>query len=375
LIQKTHFDRIFNRKTVFITGHTGFIGSWLSLWLQSCGAKVVGYSLDPLSNPSMFEIIKLENYISHIFGDIRDLSHLSNCLSKYEPEFVFHLAAQSLVGVSYQIPLETLMTNIIGTANVLEAIRNQKNIKACIVMTSDKCYENREQNCAFKENDPMGGYDPYSASKGAAELVTTCYRNSFFNPSEISEHHTSIATIRAGNVIGGGDWSDDRIIPDSVRSLISKKPILVRNPNSIRPWQHVLEPVSGTLCLARKMIDGPNEFAEAWNIGPKSTNNITTVKKLVSTIINEWGEGSWEDISKKNDQIHEANFLSLDSTKAMSRLDWKPIYSINEAISKTISWYNVYYNKKQDMLSFTISQIEDYIKKASQIGVGWVNSP
>jgi CDP-glucose 4,6-dehydratase len=374
ILQKS-FDEIFTGKTVFITGHTGFIGTWLSLWMHSMGAKVIGYSLEPPTKPSLFETIELDKYITHIIGDVRDATYLRDCMSKHNPQFVFHLAAQSLVRLSYEKPIETFHTNVMGTANVLESIRNTPSVKVCIIMTSDKCYENRESNYAYKENDPIGGYDPYSASKGATELLTASYRNSFFNPNNTIECKVSIATIRAGNVIGGGDWARDRIVPDCIRALVLKQPVAIHHPNSIRPWQHVLEPILGMLILATKMSKEPSKFSEAWNFGPLISNSKTTVKEIVTQTIDEWGNGEFIDISKQNtDSLHEANLLILDSVKAMNLLGWKPVYSTREAITETIMWYKKYVEKTTNMRDFTLMQIQNYSKKAKQMDTQYSNN-
>lgn len=374
MIIQNLFDGVFRDKTVFVTGHTGFIGSWLSLWLHSLGAKVVGYALEPSTSPSLFDTLELQKFIYHIIGDVRDVGHLHDSLSKHQPEFVFSLAAQPLVRLSYEKPIETFQTNIMGTVNLLESIRTISSVRTCVVMTSDKCYENREGVHAYKESDPMGGYDPYSASKGAAELVTASYRNSFFNTSEIEKHKVSVSTIRAGNVIGGGDWSTDRIIPDCIRALTSKKSILVRHPNAIRPWQHVFEPISGMLCLAMKMYKTPTKFSEAWNFGPLS-NNQNTVKDLVDKVIQEWGEGNWLDISKQteNDK-HESNLLRLDSAKAMDLLEWQPVYLLDKAIAETISWYRSYTNRNSTIKEFSLKQIQNYIDTAKQMNIAWASN-
>ena len=277
LSSKNLFKGIYEGKTVLVTGHTGFIGSWLTLWLQSLGAKVVGYSLEPPTKPSLFETLGLENEITHTIGDIQDKQNLSDSIEKYKPEIVIHLAAQPLVRVSYEDPVETFRTNILGTVNILDSIRKSDSVSSCVVMTSDKCYQNLDANRFHKETDHLGGSDPYSASKGAAEIVTNSFRNSFFNKE-------SIATVRAGNVIGGGDWAKDRIIPDCIRALTTDKQIMVRNPSSIRPWQFVLEPISGILWLCSKLYTNPKTYSEAWNFGPNQTNKIT-VEKIVQNII------------------------------------------------------------------------------------------
>lgn len=364
------FLKVFNEKTVLVTGHTGFIGTWLCLWLKTLGAKITGYSLEPPTNPSLFETIGLEKEITSITGDIRDEDHIHECFEKCKPEFVFHLAAQPLVLRSYENPVETFETNVMGTVNLLECIRHISGVKACIILTSDKCYENRGSDYAYKENDPMGGYDPYSASKGATELITASYRRSFFKNSE--NNQVGISTVRAGNVIGGGDWSEYRIIPDCIRALVSKQPILVRNPTAVRPWQHVLEPVSGILCLATKMWEDPLHFSEAWNIGPLLSNNKVTVKEIVDMIIHEWGNGSWIDTSEKNlSAQHESNLLLLDSSKAINGLQWHPVYSVKEAIKHTISWYKAHTDHKIKMNDFSLDQINDYTKKAKELNIAW----
>lgn len=369
MVSDNLFAKTFNNESVFVTGHTGFIGSWLSFWLNSLGAKVIGYSLEPPTDKSFFQAVELEKHITHIIGDINNQEQLANSLISHKPKFVFHLAAQSLVRFSYENPIETFQTNVMGTVNILEAIRNSPSVRVGIIMTSDKCYENRELDYAYKENDPMGGYDPYSASKGAAELVTASYRNSFLNPKDFEKHKVSISTIRAGNVIGGGDWAKDRIIPDCINSLISKQPIHVRHPNAIRPWQYVLEPISGILNLATRMSQSPLEYVGAWNFGPLISKNRTTVKDLVIQIIKEWGYGEWTDISKQIDLPHEANSLMLDSTKAINLLGWHPVYSINESIAETIRWYRSYADKIPNMQNFSLEQIQKYMLKAKEMNV------
>jgi CDP-glucose 4,6-dehydratase len=347
----------FKGKTAFITGHTGFKGGWLAAWLESLGANVVGYSLDPPTNPSFFGAVGLGDRITHVKGDIRDLDHLTSVIVQHDPEYVFHLAAQPLVRRSYQIPIETFEVNVIGSLKVLEAVRCSPGVKSCVCITSDKCYENQEWVYAYRENDSMGGHDPYSASKGAAEIAISSYRRSFLNSK--SGRDISISSVRAGNVIGGGDWAEDRIIPDCIRALTFKKPLIVRNPHAIRPWQHVLDPLSGYLMLAARMVQKPEHFAGAWNFGPLSTNNVP-VRSLVEAFIKEWGSGSWQDASDNgNAEPHEANLLRLDCTKANNILGWMPIYSIPEGIKMTADWYRAYYNE-ENMYDFTISQVRSF---------------
>ena len=365
------FNGIFKNKTVFVTGHTGFIGSWLVLWLQSLSAKVIGYSLEPPTKPSLFETLSLENEITHIIGDIQDKQNLSDNIEKHKPEIVIHLAAQSLVRASYEDPSETFQTNILGAVNILDSIRKLDYVKACVIMTSDKCYQNLNSNHFHKETDPLGGNDPYSASKGAAEIITNSFRNSFFNTEKNHDKNTGIASVRAGNVIGGGDWARDRIIPDCITALTTEKKIRVRNSSSIRPWQFVLEPISGILWLSSKLYTNPKTYSTAWNFGPNQTNKIT-VEKIVQNIIKIWNRGDWVDVSKESkDQSIESVSLLLDSTKALNSLEWKTIYSLETAINETISWYKSYYNNHVSMRELSINQIEQYSKKANQMNIAW----
>ena len=372
LSSKSMFKGIYKDRTVLVTGHTGFIGSWLVLWLQSLGAKVVGYSLESSTKPSLFETLGLENEITHIIGNVQDNQNLSDNIEKYKPEIVIHLAAQPLVRVSYEDPVETFRTNILGTVNILDSIRKSDSVSSCVVMTSDKCYQNLDADRFHKETDPLGGSDPYSASKGAAEIITNSFRNSFFNKS-------NIATVRAGNVIGGGDWAKDRIVPDCIRALTTNKKIMVRNPSSIRPWQFVLEPISGILWLGSKLYTKPEKYSEAWNLGPNQTSNIT-VEKVVQNIIRIWDKdgsekGSWLDTSKESkNQPNESISLLLDSTKALTYLEWKTIYSFEMAINQTVSWYKSYYNNDTSMKELSVHQIEQYSKTADQMNITWAGN-
>ena len=372
LSSKSMFKGIYKDRTVLVTGHTGFIGSWLVLWLQSLGAKVVGYSLESSTKPSLFETLGLENEITHIIGNVQDNQNLSDNIEKYKPEIVIHLAAQPLVRVSYEDPVETFRTNILGTVNILDSIRKSGSVSSCVVMTSDKCYQNLDADRFHKETDPLGGSDPYSASKGAAEIITNSFRNSFFNKS-------NIATVRAGNVIGGGDWAKDRIVPDCIRALTTNKKIMVRNPSSIRPWQFVLEPISGILWLGSKLYTKPEKYSEAWNLGPNQTSNIT-VETVVQNIIRIWDKdgsekGSWLDTSKESkNQPNESISLLLDSTKALTSLEWKTIYSFETAINETVSWYKSYYNNDTSMKELSVHQIEQYSKTADQMNITWAGN-
>jgi len=349
----------FEGKKILITGHTGFKGSWLTLWLIKLGAKVIGYSLEPPTKPSLFEILNLKEKIVHIIGDIRDEEKLKNIFKKYKPEIVFHLAAQSLVRFSYKEPKLTYETNVIGTLNILEAVRETKSVRVVIIVTSDKCYENKEWVYGYRENDPLGGYDPYSSSKACAELVVEAYRNSFFNPKNYGKgHQVALATVRAGNVIGGGDWQVDRLIPDCVKALSKGKPIKIRNPDAIRPWQHVLEPLSGYLILSQKMWEEPTKYCEAWNFGPYE-KDIATVKEIVEKVINLWGKGKYE--VESDTQFHEAGLLRLDISKAMIKLGWYPKWNLDIALEKTIKWYKMFYKGKEDMLRYSLQEIKSYI--------------
>jgi CDP-glucose 4,6-dehydratase len=354
------FGGIFNGKTVFITGHTGFKGAWLALWLESLGAKVVGYALDVPTQPSLFQALQLQERIINITGDIRNREALRSALETHQPQFVFHLAAQSLVRLSYQMPVETFDTNIMGTANLLEVVRTVLSVRVCLVITSDKCYKNKEWIYAYRENDELGGYDPYSASKSAAEIVVSSYIDSFFNPESFNDHHVSLSSVRAGNVIGGGDWAEDRIIPDCIRALQQGKAINIRNPHAIRPWQHVLEPLAGYLYLAVKMWQEPTRYTGAWNFGPSDKSNVR-VKDVVNAVLKHWGSGKWVDQSiNKNISLHEANILKLDCSKANSLLNWRSILSFDDIIKITIDWYKAALKKDFDAYQYTLGQIYDY---------------
>jgi len=361
-MQNNTFNNIYNGKRVLVTGHTGFKGGWLSLWLKELGAEVIGYSLDPPTQPNFFEAVDLKNKVIHIIGDVRDEKHLLSVYEKYQPEFVFHLAAQSLVRFSYKEPRLTYETNIMGTINVLETVRKTNSVKVCIVITTDKCYENKEWIYGYRENDPVGGYDPYSSSKGCAELITAAYRNSFFNPDNYGKNHdVALSTVRAGNVIGGGDWGEDRLIPDCVKTLSKNKAINIRNPQSTRPWQYVLEPLSGYLLLGSKMYKDGKKYSSAWNFGPND-NDIIKVEEIVKSVIKNWGNGDYElDTSS---QPHEAGLLKLDTSKARTLLGWKPVFNIYETIKRTINWYKYFYNgvEKEKLYKISVNEIWDYIK-------------
>jgi CDP-glucose 4,6-dehydratase len=342
-------NEFYNGKRVLITGHTGFKGSWLTLWLTMMGAKVLGYALEPNTDPSLFNVLNLHKDIDHVIGDIRDFEKLREAITEFKPEIVFHLAAQPLVRLSYREPRLTYETNVMGTVNLLEAIRQTKSVRAVVNVTSDKCYENKEWVWGYREIDPMGGYDPYSSSKGCSELITAAYRNSYFKNTE-----TAIASARAGNVIGGGDWAEDRLIPDIVRSLSQGKQIIIRNPKATRPWQHVLEPLSGYLLLGKLLYEKGQEFAEAWNFGP-SDSSVMAVEEIVKKSIEIWGSGSY--VVDSSEQPHEANLLKLDTNKAKQRLGWNSKLSMSKTLEMNLEWYLSYYTK-QSMISFTLEQVE-----------------
>lgn len=359
------FHGVYKNKTVLVTGHTGFQGSWLTLWLKLLGAKIVGYSIDVPTNPSMFKLLNLEKKIIHIKGDIKDLNKLESTIRENKPEFVFHFAAQPLVRLSYEKPIDTFHTNVLGTANILESIRNSENTKVCIIMTSDKCYETPSDGHPCNEDDKMGGSDPYSASKAAAEIITSSYKRSFFNSEKCG-----IATTRVGNVIGGGDWAKDRLIPDCIRGILDDANISIRNPQAIRPWQHVLEPLSAILWLSTKMSFKPNKFSQGWNFGPDFSNSNVTVNEVVNQILKEW-KFTKSKILIEESALYETDELRLDSTKSLDHLNWKNILSTKEAISETIQWYKEYDSNRENLEKFTSDQILKYVKKAREQKLSW----
>jgi len=340
-------------KNVLITGHTGFKGSWLSLWLQSVGANVIGYALPPPTVPSLFVTANVAEGMTSIAGDVRDFTALLSTFKKYQPEIVIHAAAQALVRYSYDNPIETYSTNVMGTVHLLEAARQTGSVRAIVNVTSDKCYENREWVWGYRENEPMGGHDPYSSSKGCAELVTSAYRRSFFEQSGIG-----LASARAGNVIGGGDWADDRLIPDIMRAIVAGKSVSIRNPNAIRPWQHVLEPLSGYLMLAKQLYTDGEGFAEAWNFGPND-EDARSVQWIVERITQTWGEGaSW--VLDEGDHPHEAHYLRLDCSKAKARLNWHSRWSLTYTLQQIVDWHKLFRNQN-DMREITLQQIQFYL--------------
>lgn len=350
------FNNIYRGKKVLVTGHTGFKGSWLSIWLKELGAEVIGYSLDPYTEKDNFVLAGLKDKIVDIRGDIRDKKHLEKVFNTYKPEIVFHLAAQPLVRLSYDIPVETYEVNVMGTINVMECIRSTEETRIGIMITTDKCYENREQIWGYRENEAFGGYDPYSSSKGAAEIAINSWRQSYFNPKDYEKHGKALASVRAGNVIGGGDWAKDRIIPDCIKALEESKNIEIRSPKSIRPWEHVLEPLSGYLLLGQKLIENPKKYAEGWNFGP-NLDSIVTVWEIAEKVVKYYGKGELKDISNPN-ELHEAKLLALDIAKARFELGWKPTLNIDETIEMTVEWYREYMNK--DVYELCVEQIKKF---------------
>ena len=339
-------------KKVLLTGHTGFKGGWLALWLQSLGAEVTGYSLEAPTTPSLFNEARVQDGMQHRIGDIRDLAAVQRAFTDAEPEIVIHMAAQPLVRLSYQQPVETYATNVMGTVHVLEAARHAGSVRAIVNITTDKCYENKEWPWGYREDEPMGGFDPYSNSKGCAELVASAYRRSFLAGSNIA-----MATARAGNVIGGGDWALDRLLPDVLRALEKGEPVLIRNPHSIRPWQHVLEPLSGYLRLAETLHENGQQDAEGWNFGPRD-EDAQPVQWIVERMCTAWGRGAhWTQ--QPGDHPHEAHYLKLDISKARARLNWAPRWSLDQALERIIEWHRAW-RAGADMRALCLQQISQY---------------
>ena len=367
------FGGTFRGKTVWLSGHTGFKGAWLATWLLRLGARVHGFALEPPTNPSLFDQLDLASQLDHEIGDIRDRDAVERSLQRAAPDFVFHLAAQPLVRLSYEQPVETYATNVMGTVHVLDSLRRLNRGCAAVFATTDKCYENREWVHSYREEDPLGGHDPYSSSKGAAEIAIAAYRRSFFGSLPVK-----IASARAGNVIGGGDWALDRIVPDSIRSLERGEAIPVRNKRSTRPWQHVLEPLSGYLSLAARLAEeegGGSPLCAAFNFGPALASN-RTVAELVQELLKHW-PGDWADRSDPN-AVHEATLLNLATDKAFHLLGWLPVWSFGESLATTARWYRTAHelgrNRAAELLQLTRSQIEDYECHASDMGVAWAKS-
>jgi len=353
------FNGTFRGKRVLVTGHTGFKGSWLSIWLHELGAEVIGIGLDPYSDMDNYVLSHIGSKIkADLRADIRDGQRIKEIFEEYQPEIVFHLAAQPLVRLSYDIPVETYETNVMGSINIMEAVRVTDSVKVVVMITTDKCYENKEQIWGYRENEPMGGYDPYSSSKGAAEIAISSWRRSFFNPADYgTKHHVSIASVRAGNVIGGGDWAKDRIIPDCIRALEAGKTIEIRSPKAVRPWQHVLEPLSGYMLLACKMMQEPTEYCEGWNFGPRM-ESITPVWDMAILLTKYYGRGELKDVSDPH-ALHEANLLMLDISKAKFRLGWEPRTNIEQCCQLTADWYKRY--KVEDVYSICLDEINHFV--------------
>jgi CDP-glucose 4,6-dehydratase len=349
--------KFWSRKRVFLTGHTGFKGSWLSLWLQHMGAEVTGYALAPPTKPNMYEMAKVDKGMESVMGDVRDKDKLVSSLLRAEPEIVIHMAAQPLVRRSYIDPVETYSTNVMGTVHLLEAVRCCRSVRSVVNVTTDKCYENKEWIWPYRENDALGGYDPYSSSKACSELITAAYKSSYFNASNFKDHQVAVATARAGNVIGGGDWSTDRLVPDILAAFSRGQPVMIRNPHAVRPWQHVLEPLRGYLMLAEKLYTHGPEYAEAFNFGPGDVDT-KPVKWIVNLLAQKWGEPVCWNLDEGT-HPHEASLLQLDVSKAAHRLGWRPIIGLSEALEMTIDWARAHHNGS-DLKVQTVAQINQY---------------
>jgi len=353
------FNNIYKGRKVLVTGHTGFKGSWLCLMLNKLGAEVYGYALPPPTNPSLFVEANIEEIMTSYIGDIRDYELLLKTLLEVRPEIVIHMAAQPIVRESYRNPRETFEINVMGTVNLFDAIRQVNSVKAILNVTTDKCYENKEWHWGYRENEPMGGYDPYSNSKGCSELVTASFRNSFFNPAKYGDHGVALATARAGNVIGGGDWANDRLIPDFIRSISIGEKVKIRSPYAIRPWQHLLEPLTGYLTLCEKLFTNGPTFAEAWNFGPED-KDAKNVEWITQTICELWGDNAEFEIDK-NPQPHEANYLKLDCSKAKAELGWIPKWDIENTLKSIVVW-NKSFIAGDNIRIVTENQIDEYFK-------------
>lgn len=344
-------------KRVFLTGHTGFKGSWLSLWLRELGAEVTGYARRPPTDVNLFESADVAQGMTSVIGEICDAGFLAATLAEARPDIVIHMAAQPLVRYSYDNPVETYSTNVMGLVALLEAVRQTDSVRAAVNVTSDKCYENREWLWGYRETDPMGGFDPYSSSKGCAELVTAAYTRSFFNPERYAEHGVALASARAGNVIGGGDWACDRLIPDIMRALAAHEPVKVRNPQAIRPWQHVLEPLRGYLMLAERLYENGTAFAGGWNFGPSDTD-VKPVQWIVENLTRQWGEGAaWT--CEQEQGVHEATHLKLDCSKAQALLGWTPVWGLEAALDRIVCWHQAH-ARGESMRAYTLAQIRQY---------------
>jgi CDP-glucose 4,6-dehydratase len=352
--------KFWQNKKVFLTGHTGFKGSWLSLWLQDMGAVVRGYALTPPTTPSLFDVANVKKGMDSVIGDIRDYDLLYKSIKEFEPEIVIHMAAQPLVRLSYEQPVETYDTNVMGTVKLLDCIRKIGGVKAVVNVTSDKCYDNKEWPWGYREDEPKGGHDPYSNSKGCAELVADAFRKSYFNPSDYAKHGCGVASVRAGNVIGGGDWALDRLIPDMLSAFENNKAVDIRSPHATRPWQHVLEPLSGYLLTAQKLYEQGGDFAEGWNFGP-TDDDAKPVIWIVRELAELWGEDAQWFLSNEK-QPHEAHYLKLDCSKAKMRLNWQPVWGLNTTLNKIVNWHKAWLNK-EDMQQYTTCEIKEYMNQ------------
>ena len=355
--------KFWKNKKVLITGHTGFKGGWLSLWLKHLGAEVIGVSLEPPTKPSIYESISVAEGMVSVIQDIRNGEEIKEIFKKHQPEIIFHMAAQPLVRYSYGNPVETYETNVMGTLHVLEGIRSVNSVLAAVMITTDKCYNNKEWEWGYRENEAMGGYDPYSSSKGAAELLIASYRDSYYPIGEFDQHNTAISSVRAGNVIGGGDWAEDRLVPDIIRSFQNNDMVYIRNPNSVRPWQHVLEPLSGYMQLAEKMVIDGDKYSQAWNFGPKE-EDAKSVQWIVDKMAKLWGEDAKWQLDDSN-HPHEANYLKLDCSKAHARLQWYSKWGLEYALQKIVDWHRVEQNGGNLQME-SIAQINEYMELGGQ---------
>jgi len=353
-----------NGKTVFVTGHSGFQGSWLSLWLQRLGANVVGYALKPPTSPNLFALADVARHMVSVTGDIRDRSRLASAMQGHQPDIVFHLAAQPLVRASYRDPVDTYSTNVLGTVHLLDVVRQTPSVRVVVNVTTDKCYQNKEWVWGYREQDPLGGHDPYSNSKACSELVTQAFRDSFFHSASL-EHPVAVATARAGNVIGGGDWAEDRLVPDCIRAFLAGGRVSIRYPEAIRPWQHVLEPLAGYLVLAEQLFQDGGTYSQAWNFGPDE-GEPKSVRWMMESIVRLWGEAATWDVDPRK-HPPEAQSLRLDSSKARTQLGWKPRWTIETALTKTIEWYKAYQTAPEKMREITLRHIGEYAHPSSLV--------
>ncbi len=357
-------NRFWQGKKVLITGHTGFKGSWLSLWLQKLGANVIGYALPPPTEPNLYTAANVAAGMTSITGDVRDLAALQTVLKEEQPEIIFHLAAQPIVRQSYRDPVETYATNVLGTVHLLEAVRHGATVRAVVCITSDKCYQNNEWVWGYRETDPMGGYDPYSSSKGAAELAISSFRDSYFSPNSYAQHGVGLASTRSGNVIGGGDWAADRLIPDFMRAIVAQQPILIRNPSSIRPWMHVLDPLNGYLNVAEKLVQHGGEYAQAWNFGPND-EDTQNVSWIVDHLTQAWGENAGWELSS-DEHPHENKWLKLDCSKAFRYLQWRTNLPLATSLEWIVAWHKAH-QAGADMHAVTMAQIVQFEQIADKL--------